>query len=166
MSTAVAMSIAAESEASDDPQATTDQHEATLDASQENIDTLHQDLYDPDGRLDDRLFACEASGAVEDSDRGPSSPVVQSRSETPVTERAPNSRRTVATLGTIAAIAIAGTAAVFPRPSFEPRSPSEGLAVRDLERDPDPLVPAATVGTSRPPRRRRRQQTLLLSAGP
>ena len=64
-----------------------------------------------------------------------------------MTERIPNSRRTVATLGTIAAIAIAGTAAVFPRPSFESRSTSEGLAVTDLERDPDPLVPAPTVGT-------------------
>ena len=145
MSTAVPMSTAAESEASDDPQATTDQHEATLDASQEDINTLPQDLHEPDGRLDD--FASEASVAVEDSDRGPSSPVFQSRAETPVTERIPNSRRTVATLGTIAAIAIAGTAAVFPRQSFEPRSTSEGLAVTDLERDPDPLVPAPTVGT-------------------
>ena len=145
MSTAVPMSTAAESEASDDPQATTDPHEATLDASQEDINTLHQDLHEPDGRLDD--FASEASVAVEDSERWPSSPVFQSRAETPVTERIPNSRRTVATLGTIAAIAIAGTAAVFPRPSFEPRSTSEGLAVTDLERDPDPLVPAPTVGT-------------------
>ena len=142
------MSTAAESEASDDPQATTDQHEATLDASQEDINTLHQDLHDPDGRLDDALiFASEASVAVEDSDRWPSSPVVQSRSETPVTERAPNSRRTVATVGTIAAIAIAASAAVVLRPSFEPPSTSEGLAVTNLERDPDPLVPAPTAGT-------------------
>ena len=149
MSTAVPMSTAAESEASDDPRATTDQHEATLDASQEDINTLPQDLDEPDGRLDDglTLFASEASVAVEDSARWPSSPVFQSRAETPVTERIPNSRRTVATVGTIVAIAIAGTAAVFPRPSFEPRSTSKGLAVTDLERDPDPLVPAPTVGT-------------------
>ncbi len=80
MSTAVPLSTAAESEASDDPQATTDQPEATLDASQENINTHHQDLYDPDGRLDD--FACEASLAVEDSDRGSSSPLFQANKET------------------------------------------------------------------------------------
>ena len=74
MSTAVPMSTAAESEASDDPLATTDPHEATLDASQEDINTLHQDLHEPDGRLDDAsLFASEASVAVEDSDRWPSS---------------------------------------------------------------------------------------------
>ena len=145
MATAVPMSTAAESEASDDPQATTDQHEATLDACQEDLNTLHQDLHEPDGRLDD--FASEASVAVEDSDRWPSSPVFQSRAETPVTERIPNSRRTVATLGTIAAMAIAGTAAVFPRPSFEPPPTSEGFAVTGLERDPDPLMPAPTVGT-------------------
>ena len=149
MSTAVPMSTAAESEASDDPLAATDQHEATLDASQEDKNTLPQDLHEPDGRLDDALtlFDSERSVVVEDSAPWPSPTVVQAWSVTPVTERIPNSRRTVATLGTIAAIAIAGTAAVFPRPSFEPRSTSEGLAVTDLERDPDPLVPASTVGT-------------------
>ena len=149
MSTAVPMATGAESEASDNPQATTDPHEATLDASQEDINTLHQDLHEPDGRLDDALilFASEASVVVEDSDRWPSAPVFQSRSETPVTERTPNSRRTLATVGTVAAIAIAATAAVLQRPSFEPPSTSEGLAVTNLERDPDPLVPAPTAGT-------------------
>ena len=63
-----------------------------------------------------------------------------------MTERITNSRRTVATVGTIAAIAIAATSAVFLRPSFEPPSTSEGLAV-NLERDPDPLVPAPTAST-------------------
>jgi hypothetical protein len=149
ISTAVSMSTAVESEASDDPQPATDQHEAIFDASQEDIDKPHQDLHEPDGRLDDalNLFDSERSVVVEDSAPWPSPTVVQAWSVTPVTERIPNSRRTVATLGTIAAIAIAGTAAVFPRPSFEPRSTSEGLAVRDLERDPDPLVPASTIGT-------------------
>ena len=149
MSTAVPMSTAAESEASDDPLAATDPHEAALDASQEDKNTLPQDLHEPDGRLDDALtlFDSERSVVVEDSAPWPSPTVVQAWSVTPVTERIPNSRRTVATLGTIAAIAIAGTAAVFPRPSFESRSTSDGLAVTDLERDPDPLVPAPTVGT-------------------
>ena len=47
MSTAVPMSTAAESEASDDPQPATDQHEAIFDASQEDINKPHQDLHEP-----------------------------------------------------------------------------------------------------------------------
>ena len=75
-----------------------------------------------------------------------SPPVLQSRSETPVPERMTNSRRTMATVGTIAAIAIAAITLVFVRPSFEPPSTSLGPAVRD-DRDPDLSVPAPTVGT-------------------
>ena len=161
----VSMSTAAVSEAGVDPLATTGQHETNLDASQEDNNKLHQYLHEPDGRVDDALTLSddgaltlfdsegsdsegpdsEGSVAVEDSDRWPSAPVVQSRSETSVPERMTNSRRTIATVGTIAAIAIAATSWVFVRPSFEPPSSSHGPAVND--RAPDPLVPAPTVGT-------------------
>ena len=55
ISTVVSMSTAAESEASDDPQPATDQHEASFDASQEDINTPHQKFLEPDERLDDAL---------------------------------------------------------------------------------------------------------------
>ena len=156
----VSMSTAAVSEAGVDPIVTTGQHETNLDASQEGNNRLHQDLHDPGGRVDDGLTLfdfddgaltlfdsegsdSEGSVAVEDSDRWPSRPVVESRSETPVPERRTNSRRTVATVGTIAAIAIAATTLVSVRPSFEPPSTSHGPAVSD--RDPDLSVPAPTV---------------------
>ena len=156
----VSMSTAAVSEAGVDPLATTGQHETNLDASQEDNNKLHQYLHELGGRVDDALTLSddgaltlfdsegpdsEGSVAVEDSDRWPSAPVVQSRSETLVPERMTNSRRTIATVGTIAAIAIAATSWVSVRPSFEPPSSSHGPAVND--RDPDPSVPAPTVGT-------------------
>ena len=157
----VSISTAAVSEAGVDPLVTTGQHETNLDASQDN-NKLHQDLHDPGGRVDDglalfdfddgalTLFASEGSDsegavAVKDSDRWPSAPVVESRSDTPVPERRTNSRRTIATVGTIAAIAIAATTLAFVRSSFEPPSTSHGPVVND--RDPDPSVPAPTVGT-------------------
>ena len=66
---------------------------------------LPNDLREPDGRLDDalNLFDGERSVVVEDSAPWPSPTVVQAWSVTPVTERIPNSRRTMASLGTIAA---------------------------------------------------------------
>ena len=170
----VSMSTAAVSEAGVDPRATTGQHATNLDASQEDNNNLHQYLHEPGGRVDDALtlfddgaltlFASEGSDsegsvAVEDSDRWPSAPVVQARSETSVPERMTKSRRTIATVGTIAAIAIAATSWVFVRPSFEPPSTSHGPAVND--RAPDPSVPAPTVGTI-PVAPAPRSQTLLL----
>ena len=79
-------------------------------------------------------------------------------------ERMTNSRRTIATVGTIAAIAIAATSWAFVRSSFEPPSTSHGPAVND--RDPGPSVPAPTVGyhPGRPVALAV-TQTLLLSAG-
>jgi hypothetical protein len=146
------MSTAAVSEAGVDPLAIAGQHETNLDASQEDNNTLHQYVHEPGGRLDDALTLfdseesdSEGSAADEDSDRWPSPPVVQSRSETPVPERMTNSRRTIATVGTIVVIAIAATTFVLIRPPFEPPSTSHGPAVND--RDPDPSVPAPTVGT-------------------
>jgi Tol biopolymer transport system component len=153
----VSRSTAAVSEAGVDLLATTGQQETNLDASQEDNNKLHQYLHEPDGRVDDALTLFESEGsdsegadsegsvAVEDSDRWPPPPVVQPRSETPVPERMTNSRRTITTMVAIAAIAIAATTLVFVRPSFEPPSTSHGPAVND--RDPDPLVPAPTVGT-------------------
>ena len=174
----VSMSTAPVSEVSVDPLVTTGQHETKLDATQGDNNTLHQYLHNPGGPVDDALTlfdfddgaltlfeseGSEGSVAVEDSDRCSSPPVVQSKSETPVPERMTNSRRTMATVGMIAAIGIAATTLVFVRPSFELLSTSHGPAVND--HDPDLSVPAPTVGTSRPPRRRRRYHTLLLSAG-
>ena len=129
----VSMSTTAVSEANVDPLATTGQHETNLDASQEDNNTRHQYLHEPGGRVDDALtlFESEGSGsegsvAVEESDRWPSPPVVQSRSETPVPERMTKPRRTIATVGAIAAIA--ATTLVFVRPSLEPPSTSPGPA--------------------------------------
>ena len=151
------MSTAEVSEARVDPLATTGELETNIDASQEDNNGLHQDFHDPGGRVDDGLTLfdfddgaltlfdsegsdSEGSVAVEDSDRWPSPPVVESRSETPVPERMTNSRRTVAFVRTIAAIAIAATTLVFVRPSFEPPSTAHGPAVSD--HDPDLSVPA------------------------
>ena len=170
----VSMSTASESEAGVDPLVTTGQQETNLDASQEDNNELHQYLHEPAGRVDDALTVFDVDDAlnlfddealilfdsegsdpdgadregpvvVEDSDRWPLPLVVQSRSETPVPERTTNSWRTIAIVRTIAAIAIAATTLVFVRPSFERLSTSHGPAVND--RDPDPSVPAPTVGT-------------------
>ena len=157
----VSMSTAPVSEVSVDPLVTTGQHETKLDATQGDNNTLHQYLHDPGGPVDDALTLfdfddgaltlfesegsdSEGSVAVEDSDRCSSPPVLQSRSETPVPERMTNSRRTMATVGTIAALGIAATTLGVVRSSFELLSTSHGPAVND--HDPDLSVPAPTVG--------------------